>query len=91
VTGPGSFGIVVVEGANCETLSNGHGAFVLSALTTDGTRRAAGTFEVSGPGNSATFNGNLSGNILSAVAVIGNCLTTPLTEATTVLGLHVST
>jgi hypothetical protein len=91
VTGPGTFGIAVAETATCATLSNGHGAFILRAPTTDGTRTAAGTFQISGPADSATCTGDLAGNVLSAVNDAGNCVTTPLTQETTVPGLHVTT
>jgi hypothetical protein len=53
---------------------------------------------VTGPGTfgiavaeTATCTGDLAGNVLSAVNDAGNCVTTPLTQETTVPGLHVTT
>jgi hypothetical protein len=88
VTGPGNFGFTLRATESCLTLENGNGTFAMTAPTANGTRATGGTFQVSDP--DATFTGGLSGHLIGASFVIGDCFTTPLTRVTTVLAVHVS-
>jgi hypothetical protein len=88
VTGPGSFAINDVILASC-TQVTGSGTFVLKIPTTGGTQTVSGRTTFSIVGGAIVHAGDLTGTA-TVVSTVGDCVTTPLTSATSVLTVHVT-
>jgi hypothetical protein len=84
VTGPGSFAEMNQLVANC-VHSTGQGEFVLRIPTTGGTKTVAGQFDV----DTLALTGDLTGTV-DVTSLEGDCITTPTTNATAVLTVHVT-
>jgi hypothetical protein len=88
VTGPGSFAITDTTLTNCEQTS-GSGSFVLRIPTTGGIKTVAGRTAISLIDGVVTHTGDLTGTS-TIIATVGDCVTTPVTQATAVLTVHVT-
>jgi len=84
VTGPGQISIMNQLIASCGSAS-GQGEFVLSVPTTSGTATVSGTYTVEG----TTLTGDLTGSA-TVISVMGDCVTTPVTQATFAQTVHVT-
>jgi hypothetical protein len=84
VTGPGQISIMNQLIASC-TSASGHGEFVLRVPTTGGIMTVAGQYAVEG----TALIGDLTGTA-TITSAEGDCVTTPVTHATTVQTVHVS-
>jgi uncharacterized protein affecting Mg2+/Co2+ transport len=88
VTGTGSFAINSQSTAtNC--VANGAGSFVLRIPTTGGTQTVAGRFTFTTTGAVSTISGDLTGTS-TIISTVGDCFTTPITQATAVFVVHVT-
>jgi hypothetical protein len=88
VTDTGSFAINSQSTAtNCE--ATGAGSFVLRIPTGGGTQTVAGRFTFTTTGGVSTTSGDLTG-ISTIISTVGDCVTTPVTQATAVFVVHVT-
>jgi hypothetical protein len=91
VTGPGTFGNTL-EGVTTCTEGSLTGTFVLQIPTAAGEQTITGQFaETVVAPFAATFTGDLTGTVVSAVVLEGDCVTTPLTRARSVIAVAVTT
>jgi len=90
VTGPGAFLVNDVLLASC-TEATGFGTFVLRIPTASGIRTVTGqtTFATPSGGGGVVHSGDLTGTA-TVISVVGDCLNTPITSATSVLAVHVT-
>jgi len=89
VTGPGQFAVNEVVTGNCFG-ATGSGTFVLQVPTTEGIKTVTGQFDlVASPTTGTVHTGDLTGTS-TVVAAHGDCVNTPITEATAVLIDHVT-
>jgi len=90
VTGPGAFLINDVLLASC-TEATGLGTFVLKIPTAGGTQTVTGqtTFAAPSGGGGVVHSGDLTGTA-TVISVVGDCVNTPITSATSVLSVHVT-
>jgi hypothetical protein len=89
VTGPGVFAINEAVFGNCFA-ATGHGTFVLKIPTASGIQTVAGQFDLTASAATGTVHtGDLTGTS-HTIAVVGNCVTEPITQSTSVLVDHVT-
>jgi hypothetical protein len=90
VTGAGSFAIYTQATVTNCTEATGAGSFVLKIPTVGGIRTVAGRFTfTSSGGNPSILVGDLTGTA-TIISLIGDCVTTPITQATAVFAVHVT-
>ncbi len=87
VTGPGSFAVNTEVVGNC-TQANGSSSFVLKIPTTGGTKTVAGRYTVHIP-SAVPLTGDLTGTV-AIIAAVGDCVTTPITQTTSVITAHIT-
>jgi len=91
VTGPGRFGNTL-QGVTTCTEGSLTGTFVLKIPTAAGEQTITGRFaETVVAPFAAVFTGDLTGTVVSAVLLEGDCVTTPLTRARSVIAVAVTT
>jgi len=91
VTGPGRFGNSLQGFVSCLQGSL-TGTFVLKIPTAAGEQTVAGRFAESVVAPiTAVFTGDLTGTVVSSVVLEGDCVTTPLTRARSVIAVTVTT
>lgn len=91
VTGPGRFGNTLQGFIAC-TQGSLNGTFVLKIPTAAGEQTITGRFaETVTADLTAEFTGDLTGTVVSGVFLEGDCVTTPLTVASAVIAVNVTT
>jgi len=91
VTGPGRFGNTLQGVTTCAEGSL-TGTFVLKIPTAAGEQTITGRFaETVVAPFGAVFTGDLTGTVVSSVLLEGDCVTTPLTRARSVIAVAVTT
>jgi hypothetical protein len=88
VTGPGAFRINDVILARCGEIT-GSGTFVLKIPTASGTQTVTGRTTIALVGGEVVHSGDLTGTA-TTTSVVGDCVNTPITSATSVLSVHVT-
>jgi hypothetical protein len=89
VTGPGTFAIDSQDTVSGCTEATGAGSFVLQIPVTGGTATVTGRFTSTSTHGSTVVAGDLAGTA-TVISVVGDCVTTPITRATTVFLVQVT-
>ncbi len=87
VTGPGSFAVNNQALGNC-TQAIGAATFVLKIPTASATETIAGRYTIHIPA-AVPLTGDLTGTV-AVVSAVGDCITTPITQTTSVLTAHIT-
>ncbi len=89
VTGPGRFAVYSELDVTGCVQATGVSRFVLKIPTANGTRTVAGRYTITSTTGVSIATGDFTGNI-TIISTVGDCVTTPITSATSVLTGHIT-